>query len=63
MIRSFLLMLLAAPLLASCLVGAAVGAAGAVVGAAVGAVHVQPDAAGGAGLGDRLQGVDGAGGG
>lgn len=37
MIRSLLIVLLAGPLLASCLVGAAVGATGAVVGAAVGA--------------------------
>lgn len=37
MIRALLLMACAAPLLAACLVGAAVGATGAVIGAAVGA--------------------------
>jgi hypothetical protein len=36
MIRTLLVFLLAAPLLASCLVGATVGATGAVIGAAVG---------------------------
>lgn len=36
MIRSLFLVLLAAPLLASCLVGAVVGTTGAVIGAAVG---------------------------
>ncbi len=37
MIRSLLVVLLAGPMLASCLVGAAVGATGAVIGATVGA--------------------------
>lgn len=36
MIRSLFVMLVAAPLLASCLVGAVVGTTGAVIGAAVG---------------------------